>query len=133
MPIYIFENVRTNERKEIFQKMSERHVYSDESEDEWKRVWQSPQMSVSSLSLIDPYDSKAFAKATADKKGTYGDLFNSSRELSELRKSNNGGHDPIEQKYYQDYSKARRGKVHKNQRMAELKTSLDKKGIEVEI
>lgn len=132
MPIYIFENQRTKERVEVFQRMSEDHSYSDETGDEWKRVWVTSQLAISSLSNIDPYDSKAFAKATESKKGTYGDLFKSSRELSDLRKAKNGGVDPIEQKYFKNYSKVRRGKKHKDEQIAELKASLDKKGVELE-
>lgn len=132
MPLYIFENKRTGERKEVFQRMNDKHVYSEDSKDEWRRVFTTSQLSVSSLSDIDPYDSKAFVRATANKKGTYGDLFDASKELSEKRKDLNG-YDPIENKYYENYSAARKGKKHKNVVLKELKESLDKKGVELEL
>jgi len=113
--------------------MKDKHVYSDTSEDKWKRVWVPLEIAMDSLSDIDPYDSKAFARVTRDKNGTYGDLMSASKELSEKRKGNNGGHDPIEEKYYDDFSKKRKGKKHRSQNLSELKSNLDKKGVELEL
>ena len=47
-------------------------------------------------------------------KGTYGDLQNYSKELSEERKKTHGI-DPVQQKYFSEYSKKRKGAKHINE------------------
>jgi hypothetical protein len=49
---------------------------------------------------------------TGNKKGTMGDLFDQSKELSEARKKIHGGKDPVKQKYWKEWSKKRKGKKH---------------------
>lgn len=41
-----------------------------------------------------------------------GDLWDRSQELSEKRKKLYGGEDPVKKKYYDNWSKKRKGKVH---------------------
>ena len=48
-------------------------------------------------------------------KGTYGDLQDYSKELSEKRKTMNNGVDPVQQKFFKDYSKQRKGAKHVNE------------------
>jgi hypothetical protein len=57
-------------------------------------------------------DSRKFAEMTGSKKGTMGDLFDQSKELSEARKKVHGGKDPVKQKYWENWSKKRKGKKH---------------------
>jgi hypothetical protein len=41
-----------------------------------------------------------------------GDLWDRSQELSDKRKKLYSGEDPVKKKYYKDWSKKRKGKVH---------------------
>ena len=54
---------------------------------------------------IDPWNNADFVNKTAGKQGTYGDLMDRSAELSAQRASQNGGVDPVKEKYYKNYSK----------------------------
>ena len=56
-------------------------------------------------------DSKEFSEKTKNKRGNLGDLFDQSKELSEARKKMYGK-DPVKKKYWDDWSKKRKGKKH---------------------
>jgi len=115
MPIYIYHNEQNDEYREIFQSMEDKHEYFGENGDEnsWKRVFTVPNASIDSQ--VDPFSSKDFVNKTNNKKGTYGDLLDRSKEMSEKRAQIAGGVDPVKEKYYQDYSKARKGAKHPDQ------------------
>jgi hypothetical protein len=113
MPIYLYQNTKTQEVREVLQSMNDVHEYYGDletPEDCWERIFTVPTASIDSK--LDPFDSNQYIRATANKKGTYGDLLNKSQELSEKRAQISGGVDPIKEKYYQDYSKNRRGAKH---------------------
>jgi hypothetical protein len=95
--------------------MEDKHEYFGENGDEnsWKRVFTVPNASIDSQ--VDPFSSKDFVNKTNNKKGTYGDLLDRSKEMSEKRAQIAGGVDPVKEKYYQDYSKARKGAKHPDQ------------------
>lgn len=128
MPLYCYQNEETGEIKDVFQGMNDVHEYfgEDGSEDGWKRVFTVPQASIDSH--IDPFKASDFAAKTGGKKGTYGDLLDRSAELSEKRADSNGGVDPIKQKYFENYSKERRGAKHH----AELPKKIDNKNFTVD-
>jgi len=107
MPVYAFIHPETEEEIELVQKMDEPHVYVDETGVEWKRKWESPNAQIDSD--IDPFDAKAFSRKTHDKKGTMGELFDQSKELSEKRKQKLG-YDPVKEKHLKKYSEERRGR-----------------------
>jgi predicted nucleic acid-binding Zn ribbon protein len=115
MPVYIFVNTETNEYREIFQNMKDKHEYfgEDGQEHTWKRVFTVPQASIDSK--IDPFNTRDFVNKTGSKKGTYGDLLDKSAELSRKRADIAGGKDPVKEKYFEDYSKNRRGAKHPDQ------------------
>ncbi len=115
MPIYIYHNEEKDEYREIYQSMTEEHVYRGENGDEdgWKRVFTVPNASIDAQ--VDPFSSKEFVQKTGNKKGTYGDLIDRSKEMSEKRAQLNGGVDPVKQKYFEQYSKERRGAKHPEQ------------------
>ena len=113
MPTYIYKHPKKEEYIEIIQSMNDEHVYFDDDGVEWKRQWTNPQLNTESS--IDPFDSKAFVERTGNMKGTYGDLQNYSKELSEQRKNIHGGIDPVEQKHFKKYSKERNGAKHVNE------------------
>ena len=115
MPIYIYHNLETDEYREIVQSMKEKHEYFGENGDEksWKRVFTVPQASIDSV--IDPFNTQQFVDKTYSKKGTYGDLIDRSAELSDKRAQAAGGLDPVKEKYFENYSKARKGAKHPDQ------------------
>lgn len=110
MPIYIYQNPITEELVEVVQSMSEDHIYFDENGLEWKRVFISSQLNTNGT--IDPWSSNDFVNKTANTKGSYGDLMDRSSELSEKRAKENGGVDPVKNKYFQNYAKSRGGTPH---------------------
>jgi hypothetical protein len=110
MPIYIYKHPKKEEYKEVVQTMNEDHVYFDEDGVEWKREWTNPQLNCESN--IDPFSNTAFIEKTGNMKGTYGDMQDYSKELSEKRASMNGGVDPVKKTYYDNYAKKRRGARH---------------------
>lgn len=80
-------------------------------------------------SKVDPFSAKQFIEKTSSKGDTIGALWDRSKEWSEMRAAKLGGEDPIEQKYFADYRKRKRGTPHtaelaKNQKKA--KEHLDK-------
>lgn len=115
MPYYLYESGGVV--KEIFQHMNEEHSY-EENGIKWNRVFCVPQSNIDTK--IDPFSSREFSEKTGKKSGTYGDLLDRSKELSEKRKGNSN-YDPIQRKHWEDYSKKRRGIKCEEQKKAELK------------
>lgn len=110
MPMYIFQNPETKEYTELFFSMNDEKKYTDDNGLEWKRVWSIPQLSTEAS--IDPWDNADFVNKTSNTKGTLGDMMDRSQELSQKRAEQNGGVDPVKEKYYKNYSKERGGAVH---------------------
>ena len=110
MPIYIYKHPDEEEYIEVLQTMAQDHEYFDSDGLEWKRVFTVPNASIDSQ--IDPYSKKDFVDKTANKKGTFGDMMDHSKEMSQMRAESNGGVDPVKEKYYKDYSSKRKGAKH---------------------
>ena len=128
MPLYLYQNEKTGEIREILQSMNELHEYNGEkgNEKSWKRIFTIPQASIDTKQ--DPFSSNDFLDRTKSKKGTYGNMLDYSEELSEKRASVMGGVDPVKQKYYKEYSKNRRGAKHPDT----LKKSFETKNIKID-
>jgi len=109
MPIYVYKHPDHEEYEEVFQGMNDEHVYEKDGV-KWERVFLAPNASVDND--IDPFSSQQFIDATSNKKGSYGDILDYSKEQSEKRAAQRGGSDPVKQKYFDDYSKARGGAKH---------------------
>ena len=109
MPLYTYEHPETSETIDVVQGMNDEHVYVDEKGVEWKRVFYSPRASIDSQT--DPFDNNAFVNNTGNKKGTYGDIMDHSKEMSQKRKDKLG-YDPVQKKYFKEYSEKRRGLKH---------------------
>jgi hypothetical protein len=124
MPIYLFQNPETDEVKEVVLGMNDPKVYQNDGVN-WVRLFTIPNAAIDTQ--VDPHSAKDFVKAT-NKKGTIGDLFDRSAELSEKRKEKIG-HDPLKEKYYENYSKTRKGKKHPDVIKREKTASLKKLGI----
>ena len=109
MPIYLYQNPKTDEVIEIVQKMSEPHEYTDDDGLKWERVWTNPTASIDTK--IDPWNKNQFLEKTkATGKATMGDIWDRSQELSRKRAEKNDGVDPVRKKYEKSYSKERKGK-----------------------
>lgn len=133
MPIYLFENTTTHEVHEVVYHMNETKDYrGPDGKGEpgvWRRVWVNPQASFDTK--VDPFSAKDFVKATANKKGgTMGELWDRAGDLSAAR-ADKVGKDPVKAKYYDQFSKKRRGKQHPQQRREESVEKLKKVGITV--
>lgn len=121
MPYYIFESP-SGEVKEIFQHMNDDHSYSENGET-WRRIFINPQAAIDTK--WNHNDPKDFARKSGSKKGTIGDLWSKSAELSEKRKKERGV-DPVKEKMYKDYSKSRNGTQHPDRRKEKLNEILSK-------
>ena len=119
MPIYVYINKKTQESREVFQGMNETHEYFGENGDEkdWVREFTVPQASIDSKL---PTSLDSFMNTTSNKRGTYGDMMELSRECSEKRKEKLG-EDPIKRKKFDEYSKKRRGIKHELDRPKVIK------------
>lgn len=106
MPEYIYENPDTGEQVSVWQSVHEEHVYEIEGV-EYGRVYTVPQASIDTR--IDPYSEKEFREKT--KVENVGDIWDRSKELSEIRTAKEGK-DPIKEKYFKDYAKKTKGKKH---------------------
>ena len=120
-PQYIYEHPATSEIVEVFQKMNDVHKHFTEEDGEqieWKRVWTKPQMSIDTK--VDAYSAKDFAKVT-NKPGTYGELLDRSKEMSDKREEKEGV-DPVKTAYFDKYKKDT-GKKHLADKPKKIETS----------
>ena len=111
MPEYLFENPDTGEVISITQGIDEEHSYSEKGR-LFNRVFTVPNASIDSDA--DPFSAQQFTEKTANMKGTMGDIWDYSAELSDKRKKANNGVDPIRKTAEKDYSKKRRGIKYKD-------------------
>ena len=101
-------------------------VWKDEDGIEWKREFTVP--FAASNCQIDPNNPNDFVQKTAEKKGTYGNLLDASRELSEKRAKDHGGTDPVQKKFFDEYKKQRHGVEHMEERKQK---TVDKEGYSI--
>ncbi|MAF25916.1 hypothetical protein CL634_10125 [bacterium] len=132
MPLYSFENPETKEEIEVFFGMNEEpKEYIGKDGVKWNRIFVSPQLNT--VGKIDPWDNADFVNKTAQKKGTYGDLLDTSAELSAQRAGERGGVDPLKQKYYDNYAENRAGKRHPKEIAEKTKKNFENKDIKIEL
>ena len=110
MPEYIYQHPDTEEIKSIIQSIHDKHEYIDSDGIKWNRVYTVPQMGIDTKMDANT-SSREFSDKTKNKRGSLGDLFDQSKELSEARKKMYGK-DPVKKKYWDDWSKKRKGKKH---------------------
>ena len=110
MPLYTFSHPETGETKDLFFHMNDEKKFVDPNGTEWRREYHSPELN--STGSSDPWDSKQFVEKTGKNKGNLGELLDRSSDLSKERASQNGGVDPVKEKYYEKYSKNRNGAIH---------------------
>lgn len=110
MPLYTYIHPETEETIDVVQSVHDDHVYIDKNGIEWKRVFTVPEVNTNGTLKAETTD-KQFSEYTKNQKGSIGDLWDRSSELSEKRKKVYGK-DPVKNKYYENWSKKRKGRVH---------------------
>lgn len=124
MPLYIYKNPLTERVYEVIQGMNDTHRFFDpETGEECKRVWTKPNASVDSLSKSDPFDIKDHVEKTGKMKGTVGDLWDVSREMSERRADKIGAEDPMKREAFNKYEKEK-GVKHWHDRPNKIDTNV---------
>lgn len=123
MPLYTFQKFTMKDGERVFEeKFDERYyplsdfpkwgfVHTDEKGDTWARVYVAGMQIISNV-IKDPNNAAEFVEKTRNKKGSVGDLLDQAKELSEKRAQQNGGVDPLQKKYFEDYKKKRNGVEH---------------------
>jgi len=110
MPEYLFINPDDPEEVvSVQQSMKEEHKYEANGK-AWDRQYTVPKASIDSR--IDPESQSEFVDKTTNKRGTMGDLWDASKEMSERRKEIYGGEDPVAKKHFKKYSEKRKGMKH---------------------
>ena len=112
MPIYVYQHPQTEEVIELLQGMNDPHEYTDAEGIEWKRVFFAPNANFDTE--VDPFSQSDFMKATANKKGTIGEMMDYSKELSQQR-AEKTGKDPVKEKFLKGYEK-RTGEKHSSEK-----------------
>jgi hypothetical protein len=110
MPIYVYEHPKTGERKEVVQRMTEEHSYTDSEGVKWLRIFGNVGAQIDSFDKLNPHDKQAFIKKTASRGMTMGEMWDESARLSE-RRSKATGIDPVKQEAIKKYHKLT-GKPH---------------------
>ena len=128
MATFLYRNPKTGEIKEIVQGVHEKHEYS-EGGVKYEREFTSPNTATNTQ--WDPRNPKDYVEKTRSKRGTLKVLFETSVELREKRLEKDG-HDPHREKYYEDYSKKRRGKKLQVQQREEFMKN-PPKGFDIEL
>ncbi len=95
-------NPKTQEIVEVIQTMKEDHVYFGPDGSQWDRVFVNP--AALTDTTIDPMSERNFKEKTGKKKMTLGDMWDKSKELSDMRISKLG-HDPVKEKTAAEYKK----------------------------
>jgi len=121
MPLYQYRNEETGDIKEVFQKMNDKHEYS-EGGIAWKRVFTSPNAAIDSIGG-DNFSKESFLKRT-NKAGTVGDMWDLSAEMAENRERK--GVDRGKGEAFDEYKK-RVGKKH----LLDRKTKIENNFVEV--
>jgi len=111
MPLYTYVNPKTKQTIDIVQSVHDEHTYVDNKGLKWQRVFTAPEVNTHGTLKVECSD-KQFSEYTKNRKGSIGDLWDQSAELSEKRKKIYGGKDPVKKKYFKDWSKKRKNKVH---------------------
>lgn len=126
MPLYSFLNPETEETQDVFYTMKEAPslgAYVEIDGERWKRVATTSQLAMAGLKPIDPHSAKQFVEKTGKMKGSLGDLWDTSRELSEKRAAKDGK-DGVKESYYREYSRKRRSTPHLSQLAEQQKAAV---------
>ncbi len=120
MPEYSYIDDSSGRTYNVMQSMNEPHELEVDGK-KLRRIFHVPLAAVDTK--VNPYDQGSFLDKTSKMRGTIGDMQDFSRELSDRR---GGDQDPIKQKYYDNYSTKRKGKLHPDVQKKNRKERLDK-------
>ena len=128
MPLYTFSNSK-GETRDVFFHMNDEKAYAGENgkEKDWQRVWHAPQASFDTQ--IDPFSKTQFSDKLGRSKGTMGDCWDRSAELSARRAEKTGHDDPVKRQYYDKAKKKLKGK----ECMAEMREKAAKLEVKVSL
>lgn len=110
MPEYLYEHPKSKEVISIIQSVHDDHEFFDKKGVKWNRVFTAPELNTEGTLKAD-CTAKQFSDFTGKKRGNVGDLWDRSAELSAKREKVLGK-DPLKQKYFDNWSKKRKGKRH---------------------
>jgi hypothetical protein len=110
MPEYLYEHPKNGKVISLIQSVHDKHEYVDKNGVKWNRVFTAPELNTEGK-LKPDCTVKEFSDYVGKKKGTIGDLFDRSAELSQKREKMMGK-DPLKKKYFESWSKKRKGKRH---------------------
>ena len=105
MPTYLFRNPKTGEIKEITLGINEEKNYSEKGLS-WERVFTIPNASIDIK--INEFSERDFLEKTNKKNYSLGEMWDTSKELSEKREKVQGK-DSVKEKALENYSKKRKG------------------------
>lgn len=116
MPNYEFQNLKTGEIETFHFSLKDCPKIGSELEIEGKKykrvITSAPYGSVDGKGT-DPFNAQKFVEKTkTEGKETIGGVMDRAKELSQKRAQKAGGKDPIQQKWFKEYSKKRQGKKH---------------------
>ncbi len=110
----------------LYQGMNDPHIYIDEDDVEWKRLFDVPNTVIDSVFNIDPRSPQEFVRKTGLRRGKMNDLFQLSAELSEKRAAKEGK-DPVKLKSWDKYESSRsKGVIHPDRKKQQLKEAVGK-------
>lgn len=133
MPVYLFTSIEDESvQTDIyfpFKDAPRIGAIIDHEGQKWRRM--PTYMQMASNTEISPFDSKAFVEKTGRMKGTYGELTDYSKEMSEKRAAASGGVDVILEKH-EAKQEALTGLKSFRKKKEIAKESLAKKGVILE-
>jgi hypothetical protein len=110
MPQYLYQHPKSKKVIELIQSVHDNHEYIDSDGLKWNRVYTAPELNTEG-SLKADCTAKQFDDYTGRKKGTIGDLWDRSAELSDKRKKIYG-EDPVKKDYLKSWKSKRKNKRH---------------------
>lgn len=117
MPVYLFSNPKDeNNIVEVVMSVHDKHEFYKDGV-KWNREFTIPTTAIDTK--WNHNDPKDFVRKTSQKRGTIGDLWEKSAELSSKREKEQGK-DKVKETFYKNYSKSRGGRLHPNQRKEKL-------------
>lgn len=123
IPLYTYIDDRNDTVYDLIQGMNDLHEAFAPDGYKLSRIWVKPLMSVDNK--LDENDPQSFVKYTSTRKGSLGDLWSESAELSQKRKDKNCGIDPVLEKKYNEHQKTT-GKKHIDVKRREAKEEIKK-------
>jgi hypothetical protein len=123
MPEYTFQHPKLKKVISVFLGMKEEKEYIDNKGVKWIRIWHIPNATIDAA--IDPFSENQFISKVGNTKGSIGDVWDRSAELSDKRASKRDGIDPVKKKKYDDFKKKNR-KPHINQVIEQRNAAMNK-------